>query len=94
MMTREEVFERVKKIVIEALNLAETTCITETTTLYGDLRTDSLEVWNVLLGIEDQFSIDMPEEDAEKIMNGYISDLINYIIENQTTSSPRQRQIA
>ena len=59
-------FEKIKKIIAEVLNVDEEE-ITMDTTFVDDLGADSLDVFQIIMGIEEEFGIDIPSEEAEKI---------------------------
>ena len=59
-------FEKLKKIIAEVLNVDEEE-ITMETTFVDDLGADSLDVFQIIMGIEDAFDIEIENEDAEKI---------------------------
>ncbi len=65
-MSNEEIFEKVKAIIIDHLGIDESR-ITEKATFAEDLSADSLDVVEVVMEIEDTFGIEIPDEDAEKI---------------------------
>ena len=58
--------EKLKKIIAEVLNVDENE-ITEETRFTDDLGADSLDVFQIIMGIEEEFDIEIPAEDAEKI---------------------------
>lgn len=60
-------FEKVKKIIVEVLNVEEDD-ITPETTFIDDLGADSLDVFQIIMGVEEEFEIEIPNEDAEKIV--------------------------
>lgn len=60
-------FEKLKKIISEVLN-AEEDEITMDTTFVDDLGADSLDVYQIIMGIEEEFDIEIGNEDAEKIV--------------------------
>ena len=60
-------FEKLKEIIVEVLNVDENE-ITMETTFIDDLGADSLDVAQIVMGIEDQFDIEIPNEAAEKIV--------------------------
>ena len=49
-------------------------------TFMGDLGTDSLEIVELIMVLEDEFEIDIPDEDAEKLLA--VGDVVNYINDN------------
>ena len=59
-------FEKLKKVIAEVLNV-DTDEITMETTFMDDLGADSLEVFQIIMGIEEEFGIEIPAENAEKI---------------------------
>ena len=60
-------FEKLKKIIAEVLNVDEEE-ITMETTFVDDLGADSLDVFQIIMGLEEEFDIDIPYEEAEKIV--------------------------
>ena len=60
-------FEKVKKIIVEVLNVEEDD-ITLETTFIDDLGADSLDVFQIIMGLEEEFEIEIPNEEAEKIV--------------------------
>ena len=61
-------FEKLKKIIAEVLNVDEGE-ITMETTFVDDLGADSLDVFQIIMGIEEEFDIEISNEDAEKIVS-------------------------
>ena len=59
-------FKKLKKIIVEVLNVDESE-ITMETTFQDDLGADSLDVFQIIMGIEEEFDIEIPAEKAEKI---------------------------
>jgi len=60
-------FEKLKKIIVDVLNVDENE-ITMDTTFIDDLGADSLDVFQIVMGIEEEFDIQIPNEQAEKIV--------------------------
>lgn len=60
-------FEKLQKIIAEVLNVDEDE-ITMETTFVDDLGADSLDVFQIIMGIEEEFDIEIPTEEAEKIV--------------------------
>ena len=58
--------EKLKKVIAEVLNV-DTEEITLDTTFTDDLGADSLDVFQIIMGIEEEFDIEIPSEKAEKI---------------------------
>ena len=60
-------FEKLKKIIAEVLNVDEEE-ITMETTFVDDLGADSLDDFQIIMGLEEEFDIEIPNEEAEKIV--------------------------
>ena len=71
-------FEKLKKIIAEVLNVDEEE-ITMETTFVDDLGADSLELFQILMGVEDEFGIEIPPEQADQIVT--VSDAFEKIKE-------------
>ncbi len=59
-------FERIKKIIAEVLNIDEED-IGLNSTFIDDLGADSLDIFQIIMGLEEEFDIEIPQEEAEKI---------------------------
>ena len=59
-------FEKLKKIIAEVLNV-DPDEITMETTFQDDLGADSLDVYQIIMGIEEEFGIEIPAETAEQV---------------------------
>jgi acyl carrier protein len=70
------VFERVRDVIAEELNVSEDQ-ITPDATFADDLGADSLDVVELVMRLEDEFDISIPDEDAEKIRS--VGDAVTYI---------------
>lgn len=71
-------FDRVKKVVVEQLEVSEDE-VTATASFIDDLGADSLDVVELVMGLEEEFDVEIPDEDAEKIAT--VADAITYIDE-------------
>jgi len=69
------VFEKVKKIVVDQVGVEESE-VTLTST-FEDLGVDSLGIFELIMALEEEFEIEIPNEDAENIKN--IGDAVKYI---------------
>lgn len=58
--------EKIKQIIKEVLNTEED--ITADTTFVDDLGADSLDIFQIIMGIEEEFDVEIDTEDAEKIV--------------------------
>lgn len=74
------VLEKVKKILSEQFAVEEDS-ITANTNIAEDLGADSLDVVDILMSIEDEFEIEVPDEEIENIRT--VGELVNYIKNNQ-----------
>ncbi|MGB9876751.1 MAG: acyl carrier protein [bacterium] len=70
-----DIAEKVRNIVAERLNVNPEEVTLETT--FEDLGADSLDVMDLIMELEQEFDIEIPDEDAEKIRT--IEDTVNYI---------------
>lgn len=70
--------EKLKEIVKEQLN-AEVE-ITETTSFKEDLGADSLDLFELVMAMEEEFGIEIPPEDLEQILT--VGDIVNYLKEH------------
>ena len=61
-------FEKLKGIISDVLNVDEEE-ITMDTTFADDLGADSLDVYQIIMGLEEEFDIEIPQEEAEKIVS-------------------------
>ena len=61
-------FEKLAKIIAEVLNV-DANEITLDTTFVDELGADSLDVFQIVMGIEEEFDIEIPNEEAEKIVS-------------------------
>ncbi len=68
--------ERVKNIIVEQLGV-EVAQVTEGAKFVEDLGADSLDTVELVMALEEEFSVEIPDEDAEKIAS--VGDAINYI---------------
>lgn len=69
-------FEKLKKIIVEVLNV-DASEISLETTFIDDLGADSLDVFQIIMGLEEEFDIEIPSEEAEKIVT--VADAVEQI---------------
>lgn len=69
-------FEKVKEIIIEQLNL-EGIAITEASSFKEDLGADSLDLFELVMAFEEEYDIEIPTEDLEKIVT--VGDIMEYM---------------
>ena len=72
--------EKVKEIVAESLNVEEST-LSETTSFKEDLGADSLDLFEMVMALEEEFEVEIPTEDLENIKT--IGDVENYLQSRQ-----------
>ena len=69
-------FEKLRKIIVEVLNVDENE-VTMESTFIDDLGADSLDVFQIITGLEEEFDIEIPNEEAEKIVT--VADAVEQI---------------
>ena len=79
-MTTKSVEERVKEIICEQLGVEESE-VTPAAKFIEDLGADSLDTVELVMAFEEEFDLEIPDEDAEKIVT--VGDAISYIKDNQ-----------
>ncbi|MBA4418389.1 MAG: acyl carrier protein [Syntrophus sp. (in: bacteria)] len=75
------VSEKVKKMIVDQLGVNESEVIPEAKFI-DDLGADSLDIVELIMALEDEYGIEIPDEDAEKIET--VGDAIRYIEEHMT----------
>lgn len=78
-MSSEEVYDKVKEIIVEQLGVAET-AITPEASFIDDLGADSLDIVELIMALEEEFDLEIPDADAEKVVT--VSDVVEYIKDN------------
>jgi len=78
-MNIEEIFEKVKAIIVEQLGVADTAVLSEASFI-DDLGADSLDIVELVMALEEEFDIEIPDSDAEKVVT--VGDVVEYIKEN------------
>lgn len=71
-----EVFDKVKEVVIDQLGVDDDK-VTMEASFVDDLGADSLDIVELIMGLETEFDLEIPDEDAEKIST--VGDAVNYI---------------
>ncbi|MDD5927142.1 MAG: acyl carrier protein [Firmicutes bacterium] len=74
------IFDKIKDIIIDQLQVEEAD-ISMNTNLMKDLSADSLDAVEIIMAIEDEYGIEIPDEDAEKMQT--VGDLVRYVEENK-----------
>ncbi|MBD2559424.1 acyl carrier protein [Nostoc sp. UIC 10607] len=83
-MSQTELFDKVKKIVTEQLSVEDDTKITPQSKFMEDLGADSLDTVELVMALEEEFDIEIPDEAAEQIVS--VQDAVDYI-NNKVTAS-------
>lgn len=72
-------FEKVKDIIVEQLGV-EPDDVTMEASFVNDLGADSLDIVELIMALEEEFNMEIPDEEAEKIAN--VGDIVEYIKKN------------
>ncbi|MTJ54810.1 acyl carrier protein [Anabaena sp. UHCC 0253] len=83
-MSQADIFEKVKKIIVEQLS-ADAETITPGSKFTDDLGADSLDTVELVMALEEEFEIEIPDDAAEKILT--VQNAVDYIKEKQATSA-------
>ena len=75
-MKMEEITTRLREIVMDRLDVEEDQIKPEAS-FVEDLGADSLDIVELIMGIEEEFDIEIPDEDAEKLTN--VGEAMNYV---------------
>lgn len=75
----DNLFDKVKEIVVEQLGVEEEE-VSESSSFVDDLGADSLDLVELIMALEEEFDMEIPDEDAEKIST--VGDAMKYIKEN------------
>ena len=78
-MSSEEVFEKVKETIIEQIGVTDT-AVTMEESFIDDLGADSLDIVELIMALEEEFDMEIPDADAEKIVT--VGDVVEYIKEH------------
>lgn len=78
-MNSEDIFEKVKGIIVEQLGVTEAS-VTMEASFIDDLGADSLDIVELIMALEEEFDTEIPDGDAEKVVT--VSDVVDYIKEH------------
>ncbi len=78
-MTQQEIFKEVQDILVDQLGI-EPEEVTMEASFIDDLNADSLDIVELIMTLEQEFEVSIPDEDAEKIST--VADVVNYIKDN------------
>jgi acyl carrier protein len=76
-MKKEEILGRLKEIIMDRLDVEEDQIVPEAS-FVEDLGADSLDIVELIMGIEEEFDIEIPDEDAEKLTS--VGEAMNYTL--------------
>lgn len=80
MASSDEIAERIKGIIVEQLGVSKEE-LTPTASFIEDLGADSLDIVELIMALEEEYDMEIPDEDAEKIQS--VEDVINYVQSKQ-----------
>ena len=78
-MNQDEIFDKVKEIIIEQLGVPENSINLEASFI-DDLGADSLDIVELIMALEEEFDLEIPDSDAEKVVTA--GDVVDYIKDN------------
>ena len=78
-MEREEILEKVKSVVVDQLNVEDDEVVDDASFI-DDLGADSLGIVELVMALEEEFGVSIPDEDAESIKT--VGDAVSYIQAN------------
>ena len=84
------IFDEIKDIIIDQLQVEESE-VTMDTNLMKDLSADSLDAVEIIMAIEEEYGIEIPDEDAETFQT--VGDLVKYVEENNMKIWPNEESI-
>ena len=76
-----DILEKVKELIADQLDVADKESITEGSSITDDLGADSLDGVDLVMALEDEFGIEIPEDEVENIKT--VGDIIKYIEDKQ-----------
>ncbi|MCX4355230.1 MAG: acyl carrier protein [Oscillospiraceae bacterium] len=76
-----DILEKVKDLIADQLDVVDKDSITEGSSITDDLGADSLDVVDLVMALEDEFGIEIPEDEVENIKT--VGDIIKYIEDKQ-----------
>jgi len=79
-LSRDEVYERVKVALVDKLGADEAE-ISDEASFQDDLSADSLDLVELIMELEDQFGIKIPDEDAQKLQT--VGQAVDYVVQHQ-----------
>ncbi|MDF2631254.1 MAG: acyl carrier protein [Symbiobacteriaceae bacterium] len=80
MATKDQIFDKVKAIIVDQLGVEEEEVSIESSFI-EDLGADSLDIVELIMALEEEFEIEVPDEDAEKLLT--VEAAVKYISERK-----------
>lgn len=78
-MSAEDIFEQVKELLVDQLGVDEA-AISMDSDFIGDLNADSLDIVDLIITLETEYDISIPDEDAQRLKT--VGDAVDFIVEN------------
>ena len=79
-MNKDDIFNKLKEMIKEQFGTNEND-INKESSIIDDLAADSLDIVELVMNVEEEFNIEISDEDSEKILT--VEDLVNYVYNNQ-----------
>ena len=79
-LDREEILAKIQEITADRLGVDESD-VTSDASFREDLEADSLDLVELIMELEEQFGMEIPDEEAEKITT--VEEAVDYVVENQ-----------
>ncbi|MDE6727899.1 MAG: acyl carrier protein [Oscillospiraceae bacterium] len=76
-----DIFEKVKDLIADQLDVDDKESITNDSSITDDLGADSLDVVDLVMALEDEFGVEIPEDQVENIKT--VGDIVKYIEDKQ-----------
>lgn len=80
-MAKEEIFDKLKELVVDQLGVEEDE-VTMEASMQDDLGADSLDLVDLVMSVEEEFGVKVADEDLENIKT--VGDIVNYIEDNKS----------
>lgn len=87
-MTQEEIFGKVKDLVSKQLSIDEKE-ITSDASFIEDLGADSLDTVELIMSLEEEFDIEIPDEEAEKIKT--VQNVVDYVLNHLASGAAKEK---
>ena len=76
-------FEKLQEIIADVMNIEDKDMITQDSAFVDDLGADSLDIFELVMALEEEFGVEIPSEDLEHVTT--VGDVINYLKEHNVT---------